>query len=35
MIKEHLQPWLDEAFKISTTIKRKVSHMQAEYAPSK
>lgn len=27
VIKAHLQPWLDEAFAVSTTIERKVAHM--------
>lgn len=32
VVKDRLQPWLDEAFAVSTTIERKVAHMQAEYA---
>lgn len=33
VIKECLQPWLDEAFVVSTAIECKVAHMQAEDAP--
>ena len=32
VVKTHLQPWLDEEFAISTTIERKISHIQAKYA---
>jgi len=32
VVKAHLQPWLNEAFVVSTTIEHKVDHMQAEYA---
>ena len=33
VIKEHLHPWIDEAFAVSTTTERKVEHMQVEYTP--
>jgi len=33
VIKECLQPWINEALVVSTTIERKVAHMQEEYAP--
>lgn len=33
VIKGWIQPWLDEAFAVSTTIKQNVAHLQAAYAP--
>lgn len=32
MVKAHIQPWLDEAFAVSTTIEHKVTHMKVECA---
>ena len=32
VVKARIQPWLDEAFGISTTIEHKVAHMKAECA---
>jgi len=32
MIKAHLQPWLDKAFVVSTTIEHRVAQMKSEYA---
>jgi len=31
-VKARIQPWLDEAFAVSTTIEHKVAHMKAECA---
>ena len=33
MLKECIQPWLDEAFAVSTNIEGKLAHMQVVYEP--
>jgi len=35
VLKECIQPWLDEAFSISTMIEGKIAHMQAVYDTEK
>jgi len=32
VVKAHIQPWLDEAFAVSTTIEHKVAHMKVKCA---
>jgi len=33
VIKDHIQPYLDKGFVVSTTIEKNMAHMQAIYEP--